>query len=235
MVDSIYAYTYNVIQAFDAIDALPDMVQIGNEIISGFLWPEGRVGGSYNTPQQWEQFTTFLKTARNAVIDAVPDTTIPIMIHIDKGGDNAGSRWFFDKLNDYQVPFDIIGQSFYPWWHGTLSQLSQNLNDLSTRYNKEIIVVEIAYPWTLQPYDNVSNIVGNSSQLHSGYPATVQGQFNYLYDLIEIVKNVQNNKGVGVFYWAPEYISVQPIGSPWENLTLFNFQRGNVTIHFCIS
>ncbi len=224
LVDSIYAYTFNVIQAFDAANALPDMVQIGNEIIIGFLWPEGRVGDSYNTPQQWQQFTNLLKTARNAVIDAVPDTTIPIMIHIDRGGDNNGSRWFFDNLNSYQVPFDIIGQSFYPWWHGTLTELSQNLNDLSTRYNKNIIVVETAYPWTLSWDDNTNNIVGNSSQLHNGYPASVEGQYDFLHDLIDIIKNVPNNKGKGVFYWAPEYISVQPIGSPWENLALFDFE-----------
>lgn len=225
LVDSVYAYTFNVIQAFHALDALPDMVQIGNEIIVGMLWPEGRVGGSYNTTQQWQQFTNLLKTARNAVIDAVPDTTIPIMIHIDRGGDNAGSRWFFDNLNSYQVPFDIIGQSFYPWWHGTLTQLSQNLNDLASRYGKKIIVAETAYPWTLQYFDNVNNIVGTASQLHSGYPATVQGQFNYLRDIIQIIKNVPNSRGIGIFYWAPEYISVQPIGSPWENLALFNFSN----------
>jgi len=229
LVDSIYAYTFNVIQAFDAINALPDMVQIGNEIISGFLWPEGRVGGSYNSSQQWTQFTSLLKTARNAVMDAAPDTTIPIMIHIDRGGDNSGSRWFFDNLNSYQVTFDIIGESFYPWWHGTLSQLSQNLNDLASRYNKEIIVVETAYPWTLLWDDNVNNIVGNSSQLHNGYLATPQGQYNFLYDLIEIVKNVQNNRGAGVFYWAPEYISVPPIGSTWENLALFDFNGETLT------
>ena len=224
LVDSIYAYTFNVIHAFDAANVLPDMVQIGNEIIIGFLWPEGRVGDSYNTPQQWQQFTNLLKTARNAVMDAVPDTTIPIMIHIDRGGDNAGSRWFFDNLNSYQVPFDVIGQSFYPWWHGSLTDLSQNLNDLSTRYNKNIIVVETAYPWTLSWDDNTNNIVGNSSQLHNGYPASVEGQYDFLHDLIDIIKNVPNNKGKGVFYWAPEYISVQPIGSPWENLALFDFE-----------
>jgi arabinogalactan endo-1,4-beta-galactosidase len=224
LVDSMYAYTFNVIHAFDSINALPDMVQLGNEIIGGFLWPEGRVGGSYNTPQQWTQFTNLLKAARNAVIDAVPDTTIPIMIHIDRGGDNNGSRWFFDNLNSYQVPFDIIGESFYPWWHGTLTDLSQNLNDLATRYNKDIIVAEVAYPWTLDYYDNHNNFVWNSNQLLGGYSATVQGQFNFIHDLIEIIKNVPNNKGAGFFYWAPEYISVQPIGSPWENLTLFNFQ-----------
>lgn len=224
LVDSIYSYTYSVVQALNTANVLPDMIQIGNEITVGFLWPEGRVGGSYNTTIQWQQFTTLLKTARNAIVDAVPGTTIPIMLHIDRGGDNAGSRWFFDKMNSYQVPYDYIGLSFYPWWHGTLTQLTQNLNDLATRYNKNIIVVETAYPWTLQAYDNVTNIVGSTSQLHDGYPSTVDGQFNFLFDLIQIVKNVPNNKGKGIFYWAPEFISVQPVGSPWENLALFNFQ-----------
>jgi arabinogalactan endo-1,4-beta-galactosidase len=224
LVDSVYSYTSSVVQALDNANVLPDMIQIGNEITVGLLWPEGRVGGSYNTTTQWQQFTTLLKTARNAIVDAIPDTTIPIMLHIDRGGDNAGSRWFFDKMNTYQVPYDYIGLSFYPWWHGTLTQLSQNLNDLATRYGKNITVVETAYPWTLQWYDNVTNIVGNTSQLHSGYPATVDGQFNYLFDIIQIIKNVPNNKGKGLFYWAPEFISVQPIGSAWENLALFNFQ-----------
>jgi len=99
LVDSIYSYTYSVVQALNTANVLPDMIQIGNEITVGFLWPEGRVGGSYNTTIQWQQFTTLLKTARNAIVDAVPGTTIPIMLHIDRGGDNAGSRWFFDKMN----------------------------------------------------------------------------------------------------------------------------------------
>jgi len=224
LLDSIYAYTFNVIQAFDAIGALPDMVQLGNEIISGFLWPDGRIGGSFDNPIQWTQFTNLLKAARNAVVDAAPDTTIPIMIHIDRGGDNNGSRWFFNNLISNEVPFDIIGQSFYPWWHGTLDQLSQNLNDLAVRYNKDIIIAEVAYPWTLQSYDNFNNFVWNTSQLHEGYSATTEDQFNFLYDLIQIVKDVPGNRGIGIFYWAPEYISVQPIGSPWENLTLFDFE-----------
>ncbi len=221
--DSIYSYTKNVISAFKNANAAPDMVQIGNEITAGFLWPEGRVGGTYNTTQQWTQFTDLLKSARNGVMDASPGPVIPIMIHIDRGGDNSGSRWFYDKLISYSVPFDIIGLSFYPWWHGTLTALSANLNDLASRYGKDIIVAETAYPWTLSSYDNVGNIVGTSSQLHTGYPATVVGQYNFLYDLIQIIKNVPNNKGKGIFYWAPEYISVQPIGSPWENLATFDF------------
>ena len=227
LVDSIYTYTFNVIRTFDSLNVLPDMVQLGNEISGGFLWPEGEVRDSFNTDQQWSQFTNLLKSAEQAVSDAAIDTTIPIMIHIDWGGNNSGSRYFYNKLVAYNVPFDIIGLSYYPWWQGTLTQLSQNLNDLSETFNKDVIVVETAYPWTLQYYDNVTNIIGDTSQLHQNYPATVDGQYNFLKDLIQIVKNVPNGRGKGLFYWAPEYISVQPIGSSWENLTLFDFQ-GNV-------
>ncbi len=227
LVDSIYAYTFKVIRDFDSLNVLPDMVQIGNEISGGFLWPDGEVRDTFNTDKQWQQFTTLLKSAEQAVKDAVPDSSISIMIHIDWGGNNSGSKYFYNKLVSYQVPFDVIGLSYYPWWQGTFTQLSQNLNDLSSTFNKDVIVVETAYPWTLQYYDNVNNIVGSTSQLHQNYPASVDGQYNFLKDLIQIVKDVPNGRGKGLFYWAPEYISVQPIGSNWENLTLFDFQ-GNV-------
>ncbi len=227
LVDSIYAFTFNVIKAFDSLNVLPDMVQIGNEISGGFLWPDGEVKDTFNTDKQWTQFTSLLKSAEQAVKDAILDSSIQIMIHTDLGGNNSGSKYFYNKLVYYQVSFDVIGLSYYPWWQGTLSQLSQNLNDLSATFDKDVIVVETAYPWTFQYFDNVTNIVGDSSQIHQNYPASVVGQYNYLKDLIQIVKDVPNGRGKGVFYWAPEYISVQPIGSSWENLTLFDFQ-GNV-------
>jgi hypothetical protein len=86
-------------------------------------------------------------------------------------------------------------------------------------------VVEIAYPWTLGWNDNTNNIVGNQNQLHEGYPATVEGQFNYLSDLISIVKNTNAGKGIGVAYWSPEWISAPEWGSPWENVALFSFDN----------
>ncbi len=227
LVDSIYTYTFNVIKAFDSLDVLPDMVQIGNEISGGFLWPEGEVRDTFNTVQQWIQFTTLLKSAEQAVADASPEKTIQIMIHIDWGGYNSGSRNFYNILASYQVHFDVIGLSYYPWWQGTLDMLSQNINDLAATFDKDIVVVETAYPWTLQNFDNVTNLFYDSTKLHQNYTATVDGQYNFLKDLIQIVKNVPNGRGKGVFYWAPEFISVPPIGSNWENLTLFDFQ-GNV-------
>ncbi|NQT27724.1 glycosyl hydrolase 53 family protein [candidate division KSB1 bacterium] len=222
--DSVYQYTKHVIQALNDQGTLPEMVQVGNEITPGMLWPDGRVGGSYDTPQQWQQFGELLKSAILGVRESCAGgDSIQIMIHIDRGGSNSGSRWFFDNLHAENVEYDIIGLSYYPWWHGTLGQLTSNLNDLAARYDKDIIVVETAYPWTLQWYDSQPNIVGSGNDLHAGYPASVLGQSLFLRDLIQIIRNTNNQKGIGLFYWAPEYISVEPLRSPWENCALFGF------------
>jgi arabinogalactan endo-1,4-beta-galactosidase len=226
--DSVYQYTKRVMRALYDQHTLPEMVQIGNEIISGILWNDGRVGGAYDTPQQWKNLGELINAGIRGVRESCDSgDSVLIMIHIDRGCNNSGCRWFYDNLLAQNVEFDIIGLSFYPWWHGTLNQVKANLNDLAVRYGKEIIIVETAYPWTLQCVDNRNNIVGSASQLHSGYPATVDGQTAFLNDLMKIIRNVKNQKGMGVFYWAPEYISVQPIGSPWENNALFDFY-GNV-------
>lgn len=222
--DSIYSYTFNVISAFKSQNALPDIVQIGNEITCGILWNDGRVCDDFDTPQQWQQLAELLNKAIAGVNDNLEaGDSVKIMIHIDRGGDNNGARWFFDNLFSQNVKFDMIGLSFYPWWHGTLGDQQFNLDDLALRYNKDIVVVETAYPWTLDWFDNVNNIVGDSTQLLNGYPASVDGQKNFLTDEISIIKNTNSNRGKGIFYWAPEWISVQPFGSPWENVTLFDF------------
>ena len=121
------------------------------------------------------------------------------------------------------MDFDIIGLSYYPWWHGTLDQVAANLADLSARYGREIILVETAYPWTLGWADTTLNIVGDSSQLHDGYPATPGGQRAFLEDLIAIIRNTPDDRGLGIYYWAPDWITAPALGSAWENLALFDF------------
>ena len=215
--DSVYHYTKSVLESFREQNLLPHIVQIGNEIDNGFLWPDGSVS-------HWGQFTDLLNAGILGVNDALADgDTVKIMIHIAKGGDNNGSVWFFDNLENYNVDFDLIGQSFYPWWHGTFDNLEYNLNDLAERYDKEIMVVETAYPWTLNWNDNTHNIVG-SEQLLDEYPASVNGQKQFLGDLLNIVENIPNDLGKGFCYWSPEWISTETFGSPWENLSLFDFE-----------
>ncbi len=217
--DSVLTYTYNVISQLKDQNALPDMVQLGNEIICGMLWNEGRVCDPYNINKQWLQLAELLNAAKTGIYDAMGvEDTMQIMIHIDRGGDNGGSRWFFDNLLDQDFDFDLIGLSFYPWWHGTLDDLSDNLNDLSTRYEKDIIVVEAAYPWTLGWNDNQHNKIGLPSHLHSDYPATVEGQKNYYADLMQKIRETSQDRGKGVMLWEPAWITAPGLGSPWENV-----------------
>jgi arabinogalactan endo-1,4-beta-galactosidase len=222
--DSVYQYTFNILTALKHQNTLPDIVQIGNEITCGMLWNDGRVCDQFNSPEQWAQLGELINEAIRGVNESLdPGDTIKTLIHIDRGGDNSGSQWFFDHLSAQNVEFDIIGLSYYPWWQGTLVDLELNLHDLAQRYGKEIIIVETAYPWTLDWNDNTHNIVGDTSQLHPGYPSTVEGQTNFLHDLFNLVIDIPEGKGLGLFYWAPEWVSTPALGSPWENVTLFDF------------
>lgn len=224
--DSVYQYTKKVLQALNNQGTLPDMVQIGNEINPGMLWNDGRVGGQYDTPAQWANLGALINEGIRGIRDSGEGAdSVKIMIHIANAANNSGCRWFFDNLTAHVSDFDYIGLSFYPWWHGTLDAVRTNLNDLALRYNKNIIIVEMAYPWTLDWNDDNGNIVGSTDQLHDGYHATVSGQTNYLRELIKIVHNVRDQRGKGVFYWAPDWISVEPVGSSWENVTLFDFNE----------
>jgi len=132
LAQTVHDYTRSVLDALAAQGTPADMVQIGNEITAGMLWPVGQlyVGGA----QRWVEFTTLLKAgiagARDASAGRYP---LRVMVHIDRGGDNGGSHWFYDHILAQGVDFDVIGLSYYPWWHGPLSSLQDNLNDLGPR------------------------------------------------------------------------------------------------------
>jgi len=231
----VYEYTKDIITSLRAQNTLPDMVQIGNEITWGMLWPEGKLSPDLECDEEWDKFTDLVKAGIDGVIDSIdPDEEVKIMIHIDRGGDNETSVKFFDKLISKNVDFDVIGQSFYPLWHGSLSDLEYNINDLATRYNKEIVVVECAYPFSLKNVESSTNIIINEKQLHKGYDATPEGQANYMRDLMIIVKNVSENKGLGIFYWEPDWILVDNDNSNiisvnnWYNQALFDFQGNSL-------
>ena len=223
--DSVRAYTADVLRAFAAQGTPPAMVQLGNEITTGLLWDDGRVGGVHDTPEQWDRLAGLLSAAAGAVAEAVPAQVRPdIMIHLDRGGDNAGCRWFLDNILERGVAFDAIGLSYYPWWHGDLAALAGNLNDLAGRYGKDVMVVETAYPWTLGWHDGVHNMVGTADQLLPGYADTPHGQARFLAALLQVVLEVPEGRGKGVVWWSPGWISSPGAGSAWENLTLFDFQ-----------
>lgn len=225
LADSVRAYVRDVLAAFAARGAPPVIVQLGNEITAGLLWDDGRAGGAFDTQAQWDNLAVLLKAAAAGVRDAAGPSGArrpEIMLHFDRGGDNAGARRCLDNLVARGVAFDLIGLSFYPWWHGTLADLEANLADLAPRYGKDLVVVETAYPWTLAWFDETHNQVGLPSQLLPGYPATPAGQRAFLADLLAIVRSAPQGRGRGVFWWAPEWIASPRFGSAWENAALFD-------------
>jgi alpha-L-fucosidase 2 len=132
----VYNYTKEVMTALKNQDTPPDMVQIGNEINHGILWPVGNISHP-------DSLAALLKAGIAAVKEV--DPSAQIMLHIADGGQNTESRSFLDKMIARHVPFDLIGESYYPQWHGTLAMLTNNLTDLAKRYHQRIIVVEYTY------------------------------------------------------------------------------------------
>ena len=127
---AVHDYTYQVVQDLIQQGTPPDMVQIGNEIPAGMLWPDGQVWPEeYNTDEQWAKLAELIEAGIQGVRDA--GSSAEIMIHIDKGGDNAGARGFYDRLFAQGVDFDIIGLSYYGTWHGSIETMQANLNDLA--------------------------------------------------------------------------------------------------------
>lgn len=226
---AVYDYTYEVISELKAVGALPDMVQIGNEIRSGILWPDGKSWGEGGG--EFDRLAQLLQSGIDAVHDAAGDQSVKIALHLDNGHDNGACRWFFDEITKRGVEFDVIGLSWYPYWDGTLEQLKYNMSDISARYDKDVAVFETAYAFTLEDADGHPNIFG-SEQTVPEYPVSVQGQADLLYDVFKAVAEVPNNRGLGVFYWEPAWLGVEGAGwiinegNAWENQAMFDF-NGN--------
>ena len=215
--DSIEQYSRYVITKLKNQNSLPKYVQIGNETDCGLLWPDGYVCDESNNESQWNKLRELFVHAIEGVYSALDnEDTIEIISHVSSGG-----NWFFNNLIEQGVNIDILSISYYPMWHGTLTDLSQNIDDLGIMFQKPVLVVETAYPFTLQWNDNTNNILGLENQLLEDYEASEEGQFLFLHDLISLVD--ENDYGLGICYWAPDWISTNQFGSPWENQALFDF------------
>jgi arabinogalactan endo-1,4-beta-galactosidase len=213
----VKSYTSNVITTLKAAGATPDFVQIGNEITGGTLWPDAQVkvppsqvkvfSGDvkvitppepYDDAKQWDHLIHVLKAASAGVRSAtVPADDVRIIVHIDCGGDWPVTQWYFDHLNRAHVDYDIIGQSFYPNWHGTIANLRDNLRETIKHYHKDVMIVETAYP--SRPVQLSPAALRNMT-----WPMTPEGQKQFLADMIKTVKAAPEGHGIGVMYWHPE-------------------------------
>ena len=209
---AIHDYTRDTIARFKQEGVLPDMVQIGNEINGGMLWPEGKSWGQGGG--EFDRLAGLLNAAISGLKENLTGgEQVKIMLHLAEGTKNDTFRWWFDEIAKRDVPFDIIGLSMYTYWNGPISALKANMDDISRRYNKDVIVVEAAYGYTLDNCDNAENSFQAKEEKDGGYPGTVQGQYDYIHDLMQSVIDVPDHRGKGIFYWEPTWIAVP--GTTW--------------------
>jgi arabinogalactan endo-1,4-beta-galactosidase len=188
LVTAVRDYSRDTIIAFREAGVLPDMVQIGNEVRPGMLWPDGKL------PENWKNFAELLQAGIQGVnAGGGTNSRARIMIHFDQGANRRTSKWFFDKLNEFGVAFDVIGLSYYPWWHGSLLDLRENLNFLAKEYRKDIMLVEVAYCWRPTEYRDKP----------APFPETPEGQRDFLDEVNRIVLATPDDRGIGIFWWEP--------------------------------
>ncbi len=213
----VKAYSADVIAQLKAAGALPDIVQIGNEVDAGMLWPLGQL--NTGTADEWTRFTGLLKAGVEGVKSALgPADAVRIMLQYSQGGSSGGTQWFFDHVDAAGVPYDIIGLSYYPWWHGSIGQLEANLQATEARYHRDIMVVETSYPWRAGGWESMG-----TNQAAMTWAATPAGQKQFLHDLVAAVGAVPGSHGLGVVWWYPEAIQVPGV-SIWGggSLSLFD-------------
>jgi len=236
--DSVYNYTFETLQKLDAEGLMPEFVQVGNETNCGMMF----TNAPENFPPlngcegNWENLGAVINSGSQAVraVSAESDIEAKIILHIAQP-ENA--EWWFENItsNGRVSDFDIIGLSYYSQFSDTpLSGLSSYIQSLRTTFEKEVMIVETAYPWTLENADNYTNIFGEDS-VEANYPATNDGQLDYFIDLTQAVID---GGGGGVMVWEPAWITsdmkdLWGTGSSWENNAFFDFNGElNRGIHF---
>jgi arabinogalactan endo-1,4-beta-galactosidase len=215
----LYNYTYEILNKLAIANLLPEIVQIGNEINPMILQ-----GDALKWPIDWNRNAYLLNKGIKAVRDISKDQNkkVEIMLHIAQP--ENGLWWFEQATKNGVTDYDWIGLSYYPMWSKyTLDDISIPFRTLINTYNKKLMVVETAYPFTLENNDSANNIL-NENALIKGYPATQQGQLNYLNKLYNVIKE---SGGEGLVYWEPAWVSTNCTtlwgkGSHWDNATLFD-------------
>lgn len=249
--EAVYHYTKDTLLRLKEEGLLPDMVQVGNELTNGLLWPYGKV-------PEYDQIARFVNAGIRAVREVsdmalaenVISEKIMVMIHLDNGGNNDLYREWFDHFTKKGEDFDIIGLSYYPFWHGTFDMLENNMKDIALRYGKELIVTEVSMGHTMEDYASYEKLAPSERKGMAtrqeladkiDFPMTKEGQRAFLKELFDRIASVPEKKGRGYFYWEPAWIPVPgcgwatessleyiedkgPCGNEWANQALFDYE-----------
>lgn len=238
----VYLYTKEVMLALKKEGIVPFMVQVGNELSNGLLWPIGKV-------PEYDNIHRLVAAGIKAVREVSPESRI--MLHLDNGGNNELYRRWFDEYIRRGDDFDIIGLSYYPFWHGNFEALKANMNDIALRYSKELIIAEVSMGFSMEDYSRYEFPDGKGSGKGYAtrrelvekieYPMTEEGQSDFLKRLFDVIFQVPENRGRGFFYWEPGWIPVPgvgwatqasleyindpgPCGNEWANQALFDYE-----------
>jgi len=224
--DSLYNFTYNTLMKLAAKNILPELVQVGNEVNIEIMQPEDSMNVS---SINWERNIYLLNLGIKAVKDVAQKAgkEIQIVIHIAQP-ENA--LWWFDEAEKNELSgYDWIGLSYYPKWSTyKFDDIPQAIDSLRKKFNKRVMIVETAYPFTFENADEAGNILGEDA-LIPNYPATPEGQLKYM---THLVKLTLQGGGEGVIYWEPAWISTRCStpwgqGSHWDNAIFFDAKNGN--------
>lgn len=239
--EAVYSYTEEVLQRCRKEDVLPRMVSVGNEVTAGLLWPVGKY-------PDYENIARLIGAGIRAVRSAAPEAEV--MIHLDNGGKNGLYRdWFDHYLACGGEDFDYIGLSYYPFWHGTLEMLRENMHDLARRYRKKLFLTEVSTAHTMEDYreyeklpDALRKGMAATPKLAETVPfeMTPEGQAEFMRKIMEILAEVPEQRGCGFCYWEPAWLPVPgsgwateegiaymkekgPGGNEWANQGLFDY------------
>lgn len=209
----VYDYTKESVEALleEGIDV--GMVQIGNETTA-------KICDISDRADMCKIFQSGVNAIQN--INTEKEKTIMTAIHLTNPEKGTATSWA-KTLNDYAVSYDVLATSYYPYWHGTLENLTKELSTVANTYGKKVMVAETSYAYTLEDGDGHDNTISLEESLVDGYPATVQGQANSVRDVIDAVVKVGEN-GIGVFYWEPAWL---PVGTDLETNKIIWEQFGS--------
>ena len=232
LTQKIYEYTRDCLRALKAAGATPDYIQTGNEISYGMCWgpvgtPADKLLKCYSGDEaNWERFTNLLKAAGRACREECPRAKI--ILHTERVAKTSIMLNFYNQMRDKQVDYDIIGLSYYPYFHGALSVISNALNNVANNYpDKDIMIVETGYSYHYKVGD---------MDYSSTWPLTYEGQRKFTADLIARIKPYRQVKGL--FWWFPEaneyglggsLWNILHVNDNWYNAGLWDHETGKAT------
>lgn len=238
--EAVFEYTKGVLEKFEEAGIRLKIVQTGNELTNGLLWPEGKA-------PDYDNIARLVNAGIRGVRAVYKE--LPVMLHLDNGGNNELYRKWFDEFMKRGEEFQIIGLSYYPFWHGSMKMLEDNMKDIACRYHKDMIVVETSMGYTMEDYAEYEKLSENQRKGYAtkphlvekiAYPMTQKGQADFINDLLNTISRVPDGHGKGFFWWEPAWIPVPgsgwatessleymndpgPGGNEWANQALFDY------------